>query len=71
MFKIGDRVTIKFGDGMIVRMDSTTYSIVIYTVQLVNGLFIGEELSVPEQGMLAAQNPPAGLDVVVIGDNGR
>jgi len=40
--KIGDKVIHKIGRGIITAIDTTTYSITMYTIELTSSKYIGE-----------------------------
>ena len=51
MIKKGDKVIIRQGRGEIINIDSTTYSIPMFTVELTSGRWIGTYICVCEAEM--------------------
>jgi len=51
MIKKGDKVIIRQGRGTVINIDSTTYSIPMFTVELTSGRWIGTYICVCEAEM--------------------
>ena len=45
IYKIGDKVNMLLGDGEIIRIDTTTYSIPIYTILIKTGEYAGKTIA--------------------------
>lgn len=62
-YKVGSTVETKHGDGVVVGVDTTTYTYPMYSVNLTSGRFVGEKMYLPELDLKSISTGSAKIEI--------